>query len=149
VIARARLLLLVALIAGAVIITTEFPFGELMRGRATTAEESAQLSRLQAQNRVLADQVVSLYEDATVARIAHAEYGLVSKGERSVIVLPSPSAEPGAGSGPLNATTVPPSDLVPTDAIVSPGGGAGGKPVKQGGFWSRLLERLEFWKAVP
>jgi hypothetical protein len=43
---------------------------------------------------------------------------------------------------------VPKSDLVPTDAIVS-GSASGVKPVQQPGFWSRLVQRLEFWKATP
>ncbi len=144
-IARARLLLVAAFIAGIVIVATEFPLGQLMRGRAAMSEASSQLSRLQAQNRALTAEVVSLHQDATVARIAHAEYGLVSKGQRSVVVLPLPSA----GSGPLGATTVPRSDLVPTDAIVNPAVGGDGKVVKRVGFWSRLVQRLEFWKAVP
>jgi len=149
VIARARLLVLVALILGAVIIATEFPLGQLLRGRAAVAQASAQLSRLQAQNRALAADVASLHEDATIARIAHANYGLVAEGERSIVVLPSPSAGAGEGTGPLDSTTVPRSDLVPTDAIVSSTPSRGGEPVKREGYWSRLLQRLEFWKAVP
>ncbi|MFZ0171048.1 MAG: septum formation initiator family protein [Acidimicrobiales bacterium] len=148
-IARARLLLVVAFVAGIVIVATEFPLGQLIRGRAAMAQASAQLTRLQAQNRALAAQVASLHEDATIARIAHEEYGLISKGERSIVVLPAPSRRAGTGTGPLNSTTVPRSDLVPTDAIVSPTGAGGSKPVKQAGYWARLLQRLEFWKAVP
>jgi hypothetical protein len=145
VIARARAVLAAAFIVGIVIVATEFPLGQLMRGRAAMAHATVQLTTLEAQNRALAAQVASLHQPSTIARIAHAEYGLVGKGERSVVVLPAPRNDAGAG-GPLRATTVPRSDLVPTDAIVS---GTPASPVKRAGFWSRLLQRLEFWKAVP
>lgn len=145
-IARARATLAAAVLVGTFVVAAEFPLGQLIRGRGAVAEASAQLDRLQARNRALAAEVVSLHEDSTVARIAHADYGLVAKGERSLVILPSSSAA--AGSGLLDTTTVPKSDLVPTDAIVT-SSGSGNRPLRQAGFWSRLLQRLEFWKAVP
>jgi hypothetical protein len=118
-----------------------------MRSRASLSAATAQLSELKAQDHALDGQLASLHQDATIAGIAHAEYGLVTKGQKAVVVLPSPGASSG-GSAPLSASTVPTSDLVPTDAIVSPSSG-GGVSVKRPGFWSRLAQRLEFWKAVP
>jgi cell division protein FtsB len=146
-IARARAILAVAFIVGIVIIATEFPLGQLIRSRASLSAATAQLSELKAQDHALDGQLASLHQDATIAGIAHAEYGLVTKGQKAVVVLPSPGASSG-GSAPLSASTVPTSDLVPTDAIVSPSSG-GGVSVKRPGFWSRLAQRLEFWKAVP
>jgi cell division protein FtsB len=147
-IGRARIVFFVGLIAAIVIVATEFPLGQLMRARSALAQGSSQLNRLDTENRQLAGQIRSLHRDSTVARIAHEDYGLVKKGQRSIVVLPSPSSSPGDGSGPLSTTTVPKSDLVPTDAIVS-GSASGVKPVQQPGFWSRLVQRLEFWKATP
>jgi hypothetical protein len=146
-IVRARAVLAVAFIVGIVIIATEFPLGQLMRGRSSLAAATVQLAELKAQNRALAGQLASLHQDATIAGIAHAEYGLVAKGQRAVVVLPTPGSSSGS-SAPLSASTVPISDLVPTDAIVSPGA-AGGVVAKRPSFWSRLAQRLEFWKAVP
>ena len=148
-IGRARLVLLLALIAGIVITATEFPLSELMSGRAAVAQAAQQLRALQSQNKALASQVSSLHEGGTVARIAHQDYGLVAKGERSVVVLPSRSTGGSAGAGPLSATTVPKSDLVPSDAIVSSTGGGTGAVHKAAGFWERVVQRLEFWKASP
>jgi cell division protein FtsB len=149
-IGRARIVLLAALIAGLVITATEFPLGQLMRGRAEASQASQQLKGLAAENRALAAQVTSLHQSGTVARIAHEEYGLVSKGQRSIVVLPSRStAHNGSGSGPLSSTGVPKSDLVPSDAIVSPTSGGTQKVHRGAGFWTRVLHRLEFWRASP
>jgi hypothetical protein len=147
-IGRARIALLVALMAGIVITATEFPLGQLLRGRAAVAGAGHQLSHLQAQNRALAAEVGSLHQSGTVARIAHQDYGLIAKGERSVVVLPSRGAAAGPGSDPLSSTGIPKSDLVPSDAIVSPGA-TGAASGKRPGFWKRVLQRLEFWKALP
>jgi len=151
-IGRARIALLVALLVGLVITATEFPLGQLMRGRAEVTEAGQQLKRLQAENRALAAEVRSLHQSGTVARIAHQDYGLVDRGQVSVVVLPSARAArdagAGSGAGPLSSTGVPKSDLVPSDAIVSPSPGAGPRR-KTAGFWERVLQRLEFWRALP
>jgi cell division protein FtsB len=152
VIGRARLALLVALVAGIVITATEFPLGQLMHDRAGNAQASYQLSQLQAQNRALASEVSSLHQPGTVARIAHQEYGLVANGQQSIVVLPSPVTghnRTASESGPLSSTGVPKSDLVPTDAIVSPGARGASKASRTAGFWDRVLKRLEFWNASP
>lgn len=148
-IARARALLAVAFLVGMVIVATQFPLGELTRARAAVGQATSQLSQLQGQNRQLAAQVASLREDGTVARLAHKEFGLVFKGQRSIVVLSSPGTRSKLDVGPLSATLVPKSDLVPSDATLSPGRGSGHKPAKEPGYWSRLLQRLEFWKAAP
>jgi hypothetical protein len=152
VIGRARIALLVALIAGIVITATEFPLGQLMRGRAAVATAGQQLSRLQAENRALAAEVSSLHQAGTVARIAHQDYGLVANGQRSVVVLPSSptTRDPDAGArgSALGSKGFPKSDLVPSDAIVSPSGSTGNGS-KRAGFWERVLQRLEFWRALP
>jgi hypothetical protein len=109
------------------------------------SHESWQLSQLQAENRVLAGQVKAMSQPSTVARIAHEEYGLVYKGQQSVVVLPS-STDGSNRGGPLSSTQVPKSDLFPSDAIVAPGAPPKGG-VEQKGFWARLLQRIEFWKA--
>jgi Septum formation initiator len=137
----------VSLAVAIVILATQFPLSQLFHGRATLAHASHQLAELQAENRALGGELSSLRSDDTVARIAHEEYGLVLHGERSVVVLPSPGAT-GVASGPLAETTVPRADLVPSDAIVSSTAPAGPR-ARTPGFWSRVLGRLEFWKALP
>lgn len=143
-IARARAVLAAAFLVGLVIVATEFPLGQLLHERAALAQAGAQLGQLQAQNRQLGAEVSALRDPSTIARIAHDDYGLVTRGERSIVILPSPGSG-GRPSGPLSSTSVPRSDLVPSDAIVSAAGG--GSATHQPGFWSRLLQRLEFWHA--
>ncbi|MGD0081845.1 MAG: septum formation initiator family protein [Acidimicrobiales bacterium] len=147
-IARARIFLLVSFVAGIAIVATEFPLGQLLRQHAAVAQATSQLTELQAENRSLASEVSSLHQPSTVARIAHQDYGLVAKGQRSVVVLPSPSKS-GSSAGPLGSISVPKSDLVPTDSIVSSTPAAASAPAKGEGFWARLLQRFEFWKATP
>ena len=145
-IARARLLLLAAFIGGVVIVATEFPFRQLLDERSSVAQGSSQLAQLNADNRALQTQVNDMKQSSTVERIAHEQYGLVQRGQRSVVVLPGG----GTGStGPLGWQTIPKSDVFPSDSIVSPSGQSGPAPKSSGGYWSRLLSRLEFWKAVP
>ncbi|MDA8266380.1 MAG: septum formation initiator family protein [Actinomycetota bacterium] len=148
-IARSRALFAVAVIVSIVIVSTEFPLGQLTHARAAAATASLQLSRLKAENRLLASEVASLHRDASIASIAHREYGLVSKGDQSVIVLPSTGAKATAASGPLGPNMIPKADIFPSDAIVASGSSPSAKAVKPQSYWARLLQRLEFWKAVP
>ncbi|MHB1510329.1 MAG: FtsB/FtsL family cell division protein [Acidimicrobiales bacterium] len=147
-IARSRALLAVAVIVSIVIVSTEFPLGQLTRARAAAGTASLQLSRIKSGNRQLASEVASLHKDATVASIAHREYGLVAKGDQAVIVLPSVGAKT-AAPGPLGPNMIPKADIFPTDAIVASGASPSTKAVKSESYWSRLMQRLEFWKAVP
>ncbi len=151
---RARIFLLVGVAVAVVVLATNLPLGALLRGRATVATESLQLSALRAANRTLAAQVKALSQPATVDQIAHEDYGLILPGQRSVVVLPGPSAAGSNGaSGPLATETVPPSDLLASDSILAPPEPAGASAgthaaAAGGGFWSRVVDKLEFWKSV-
>jgi len=146
VIHRARLLFVVALLASVVVVGAEFPFGQLLHERQVIAARASELSHLQTENRSLAADVASLHQPATVGRIAHGEYGLVQQGQSSVVVLPSPGD--GGGTDPLSGSRIPSSDEVPSDALVAGPQTAGVGSGKAEGFFSKLLDRLEFWKAV-
>jgi hypothetical protein len=143
VIARARLVLLVAFVVGVVIVATEFPFRQLLDERATVTRSGQQLSKLQTANESLQSVVDSLHQPSSIAGVAHSEYGLVQPGQRAVVVLPGGGT---GGSGPLSSKRIPNSDIVPTDSIVSSAGNNAGTRGSSG-FWSQLLKRLEFWKA--
>jgi cell division protein FtsB len=148
---RARIAFVMAVVLGAIVLFVEFPIGQLVQARGAVASSSAQLSRLQSENRTLANQVRELQEGSTIEQVAHEEYGLVEPGQRSIVVMPGAGAGavggrgPTGASAPLGSTTIPKSDLVPTDASLSPAGG--GRVSGGGGFWGRVLDRLEFWKA--
>jgi cell division protein FtsB len=147
---RARITLLVALVLSAGIVATQFPLNQLLGERSAVQRESRQLTQLTAENRSLTEQISSLHQPGTIARLAQERYGLVTVGEQSLVVLPSAAGRTGSTTDPLGSTTVPQDDLMPSDALISPAGGAGSGSVGgQAGFWTKLLQRLEFWKAVP
>lgn len=149
---RAKIFLLVAAVVAAVVLATNLPLGALLHGRATVAAETRQLSTLEAENQALSSQVRALDEPTTVGQIAHEDYGLVRPGQRSTVVLPAPSASGSNGAtGPLASSTIPVSDLLPSDSILAPAtdAEAAGHAARTGpGFWGQVLQRLEFWKSV-
>ena len=62
------------------------------------------------------------HDPAVVGEIAHAEYGLIKPGERSVVVLPATSrSRLRPAANPLANNPIPSSDLLPSDAILDPG----------------------------
>ncbi|MFZ2057176.1 MAG: septum formation initiator family protein [Acidimicrobiales bacterium] len=145
---RARLFFLLALLLAMVILVGNFPLGALVRERSTVRTESAQLAALQATNRTLSSQVRALHDPATVAQIAHEQYGLVAPGQRSVVVLPGAAGSSSSTPDPLANNPVPASDLLPSDAILDPGVQAAPSPAHGPGFWRRVLDTLEFWHSL-
>lgn len=155
---RARIVFVVAVVLAAIVLLTEFPVSSLVSARAASASAAAELSKVQSENKALASQVHDLKEGSTIEQVAHEEYGLVEPGQQSVVVMPgatsSTSTRGGASSrtnatAPLGSSTIPKSDLVPSDAPLSPVNeqqGAGTSATAASSFWKRVLERLEFWK---
>ena len=85
--------------------------------------------------------------EATIAAIAHQDYGLVRPGQRSYVILPGPGSP--AIADPLAMGSIPTADLVaaPTSAnVVTPPATAPAVAGPKGSLWSRMLEHLEFWR---
>ena len=101
---RARLFFLVALLLAAGILVANFPLSTLLQGRSTVQGEASRLAALRAENRTLSSEVRALDDPATVGEIAHEEYGLITPGQRSIVVLP---AAAGAGSATTTAREQP------------------------------------------
>ncbi|MGO9560212.1 MAG: FtsB family cell division protein [Acidimicrobiales bacterium] len=150
---RARIFFLVAVVLAGVLVLTEVPIADLMHARSAASEVTSALAKVRAENRALEAQVHDLQQGSTIEQIAHQEYGLVEPGQRSVVVMPGGGATGsvrGHGStgtsAPLGETTIPKSDIVPTDSQVAQ---VGGGSAAHGGpsFWQRVVQRLEFWKA--
>jgi cell division protein FtsB len=148
VIRRARLFFFVSMLVAAVILVTNFPVGQLLHGRSTIETETAQLAALQEANKTLTSQVRALHDPSTVGEIAHEEYGLITPGERSVVVLPGVGGSRFSGPNPLANNLVPPSDLQPSDAILDPVVQGAAPQAKEPGFWHRVLANLEFWHSL-
>jgi cell division protein FtsB len=147
---RARLFFFAALVVAGVILVANFPIRVLSQDRSTVRAESARLATLQATTRTLSSQVRALHDLATVAQIAHEEYGLVFPGEHSVVVLPSPVGTSASSSipDPLADNPIPASDLLPSDAILGPGTTAVQVSAHAPGFWHRVVSSLEFWHSL-
>jgi cell division protein FtsB len=148
VIKRARLFFLVALLVALVILLANFPLGALVQGRAAVRADTAQLLALQAENRALSSQVRDLHDPATVGRIAHEEYGLVTPGQRAVVVLPGTAGSSSATPDPLSDNPIPSSDVLPSDAILGPSARLAQPPRHEPGFWHRVIATLEFWHSL-
>ena len=145
---RARLLFAVAVVLAVVILATSFPIGQLMQARSSAAVAATELSRVQRENRALASEVRRLKTGSAIQQIAHEDYGLVDPGQRSYVVMPrNGSSRAGAAAGPLGNHQIPQSDLVPSDSVLSPPAPSR-NPGAGRSFWQRLVNRLEFWKAV-
>jgi hypothetical protein len=92
--------------------------------------------------------VHALKDPSVIGQIAHAEYGLAEPGERSVVVLPGTTPGSASTRNPLADNPVPPSDLLPSDAVLDPGLQVTGPAVRGPGFWHRVLGSLEFWHSL-
>ncbi len=145
---RARLFFFVALAISAFLLIANFPFKALLEGRSTVRTDTSELAKLQAENKELSSQVRALHDPAVVGQIAHSEYGLTEPGERSVVVLPGTTKPSGSIRNPLTEGTIPPSDLLPSDAILDPSQPAGAATARGPGFWHRVVGSLEFWHSL-
>ncbi|MHB1597498.1 MAG: septum formation initiator family protein [Acidimicrobiales bacterium] len=139
---RARLSLLAATGLAAAILAFELPVGELVHQHGELSTLTAQLDRIQALDRSLSGEVSSLHDSATVAAIAHAQYGLVRPGQQAYALL-----EPGARSSGTVPSLV--QGLVPRSDLVVLSAGSLASPAQVGAgrsLWSRVVGRLAFWR---
>ncbi len=153
---RARLGLSVAVLLGVALVASQFPVGEILHTRAAAAAASHELSTLQRQNHSLSAEIAALHLPGVIARLAHGSDGLVRRGESFDVVLPSRSARGSAAPGTLGAHKIPRADIVVGEGALDPALASGsghsngtGAQRPQPGFFSRFLQRLEFWKAAP
>jgi cell division protein FtsB len=145
---RARLFFVVALLVAVGILVANFPFGTLLSARTTIQGESARLAALRATDQRLASEVRALHDPSTVGQIAHQEYGLITSGQRSIVVLPGSSGSRSSARNPLADNPVPSADLLPSDAILDPGSEVAPPPSHGPGFWHRVIGSLEFWHSL-
>jgi cell division protein FtsB len=147
---RARIALVVAALFAGAMLVFELPVGEILHQRSEIAAVASELKTVQGRDAQMKSAVASLKKPSTVAAMAHQEYGLVRPGQRAYVVLPSPGSTAGQANT-LAPRTIPEADLVPSDASsllgAAPANSAasGGTPTTAG-LWSRVVERLEFWR---
>jgi cell division protein FtsL len=126
-----------------IIVIAWFPARELVRQHEELRAANGQLSVLVKHNASLAEDILALSSNSTIAAIAHEQYGLVRRGQTSYVILPA------AGSAAANGGLTTPS-IAPQDLIEAPVGSPRTAPVAivngDGGFWSRFANHLEFWR---
>ncbi|MGH9101851.1 MAG: FtsB family cell division protein [Acidimicrobiales bacterium] len=88
---RSLVVLAAALALAAAVLFGSFPAATWFHQRAELASSESQLGRLQHQDQALADQAARLRTDSAIEHLARQRYGLVPKGSRAYVVLPSPS----------------------------------------------------------
>jgi cell division protein FtsB len=161
---RARLAFLGAIMASAIVLFAWFPAGSIMSQRSTLHGTEAELNALHAQDSALAQESKNLSDAGEIGRIAREQYQLVSPGQQSYEVLPpsgatatgtpyagdpgsdgpvTPSATPELPPGGVTTTTT---TTPPTTRPASSGGHPDGSSTSSGGFGSRVLHALEFWR---
>jgi cell division protein FtsB len=163
---RARLAFLGAIAASAIVLFAWFPAGSLMSQRSNLHGTEAELNTLHSQDSALAQESKNLSDAGEIGRIAREQYQLVSPGQQSYEVLP-PSGATAAGTpyagdpgsdGPVTpsataelppggVTTTTPTTTTPASSGVHAAGTHPDAPTaSSGGFGSRVLHSLEFWR---
>ncbi len=165
---RARLGFVGAIVVSAIVLFAWFPAGSLLSQRSNLHGTEAELNALHAQDSALAQENKNLSDAGEIGRIAREQYQLVSPGQQAYEVLP-PSGATAAGTpyagdpgsiGPVTPSATPelPPGGVTTTTTTEPGATpaashshANGTPpastsTSSGGFVSRMVHALEFWR---
>jgi cell division protein FtsB len=166
---RARLAFVGAIVASAIVFFAWFPAGSLLSQRSNLHGTEAELNALHAQDSALAQENKNLSDAGEIGRIAREQYQLVSPGQQAYEVLP-PSGATAAGTpyagdpgsyGPVTPSATP--ELPPggvTTTTTTPGATPSAAQSRQradgshmssgsassGGFLSRMVQSLEFWR---
>lgn len=172
---RRRFVLVVSAAFAAVVLGTSFPASGLLSDHRQLASADAAMHRLKAENSALAQEKQQLNSKAEIHSLARQDYQLVDPGQTAYNVLPPTSQSTKNGSSgvtgdpgsqpvvaPANAAGMSPDPDVPTTSTTSPpasgaqapassGSGSATTPTTKpsdtsGGFWSRTLHSLEFWR---
>jgi cell division protein FtsB len=145
---RARLVLICTGLVVIALLVLEFPVSELFHQRAELASTSHEIAVINAQNAELSTTIASLRDNATVSAIAHSDYGLIFPGQISYVVLPSANDVPGEADT-LAQAPIPKDDVIAGDANALLGASSSpsaGSTKASGNLWSRVEQRLFFWR---
>jgi cell division protein FtsB len=173
---RRRFILVVSAAFAAVVLGTSFPASGLLSDHRQLASTDAAMHRLKAENSALAQEKQQLNSKAEIHSLARQDYQLVDPGQTAYNVLPPTSQSTKNGSSdvagdpgsqpvvaPANAAGMSPDPNVPTTSTTSPSASGTQAPASSGsapatsppttkpsntsgGFWSRTLHSLEFWR---
>ena len=119
-----------------------FPLGTLLHQQGELSATAQQIAVIKREQQALSAQQRTIATKAEATMLARQLYQLVKPGQSLIQVLPGTAAAEGAGSGdPGYQPLVAPSSVsaAPVTAAHSPSTGSGG-------FFSRLVRTLEFWR---
>jgi cell division protein FtsB len=173
---RRRFVLVASAAFAALVLGTSFPASGLLSEHRQLAATDTALHRLRSENSALSQEKQQLNSKAEIHDLARQDYQLVDPGQTAYNVLPPTSqstknssaavtGDPGSQPlvAPANAAGMSPDPDGPTTSTTSPpasgaqipassGSGSGTTtPTTQptntsGGFWTRTLRSLEFWR---
>jgi cell division protein FtsB len=173
---RRRFILVASAAFAALVLGTSFPASGLLSDHRQLAATTEAVHNLGAENRALAQEKQQLNSKAEIHSLARQDYQLVDPGQTAYNVLPPTSQPNKSGSSdvtgdpgsqpvvaPANAAGMSPDPDVPTTTTTSPTTSGGPAPTSSGsgsttstpttqptntsgGFWSRTLHSLEFWR---
>lgn len=133
----------------AVILVAWLPVGALLSQHAAISAANTRLSQLNAQDTVLAAQAKQLAQPQYQLQLFRARYQLVEPGQRLVEVLNgSPASDPSTDAPYRGDPGLTPIVNPITGSAVDPAGASTARTSSQasGGFFSRVLGTLEFWR---
>lgn len=171
---RHRTMFVGATVVAVMIMAAWFPASDLLHQHEQLASATTELHSLDQKNHALEKKAAELETPSDIERIAQQQYDLVPPGDQPYQVLPPSGSGNGAVLGATGATssstsssstssssTAPASSSAPSgaashqNASSGPGGTTGGAdgtsgttgvPATSAGFFSRVLQTLEFWR---
>jgi cell division protein FtsB len=149
---RNRLVLALAAVVSVGIVGAWFPVSALLHQREELAAASAQLSRLDEQNAAIGRHERQLRTLSALGRIAQEQYDLVPPGDQAYQVLPPSGANSSDGklapTGPAGSSGRGSSRASGRGGSSSSSRSSGSRHLAAttGGFFTRVVRTLEFWR---
>lgn len=151
-----------ATLIAAIALGAWFPASALLHQHQQLTAAASELHNLDQKNHALEQKAAELKTPAALGRIAQQQYGLVPPGDQAYQVLPASGSGnaavtgPGATAGGATAggTTAGGTSSGTASRATGPAGGSGSTTTATGaaaqsgagGFFSRVLRTLEFWR---
>jgi hypothetical protein len=133
-----------AVVTSLVMLAAWFPLSTLWHQQAQIDATSSQTALIRQQQRALSDEAKSISSKAAATLLARQQYQLVAPGQSLIEVLPGRQAgSTTVGGDPGSQPLVAPSSV--STLVASPNAKAAHRS-SFGGFVTRLVRTLEFWR---
>ncbi|MDE3064232.1 MAG: hypothetical protein KGJ36_00985 [Acidobacteriota bacterium] len=132
-----------AVVTSIAMLVAWFPLTTLWHQQGQIDATANQIALVRQQQSALTRQAQSISTKAAATLLARQEYQLVAPGQSLIQVLPGSSGAGGAGGDPGNQPLVAPSSV---SSLVGSDATAATHRSSLGGFVSRFVRTLEFWR---